>query len=102
MKRKESSEALHNTQNAGVTQYTHLGVVAGNEKLTGSESGSGSRSFLFLLDISGAVPYPSCFPVWLLHQHLDIVLTKQLPPKNSKMSSTPLLKKLLNSRTLAD
>jgi hypothetical protein len=38
----------------------------------------------------------------LLHQHLDIVLTKQLPPKNSKMSSTPLLKKLLNSRTLAD
>ncbi len=105
MKRKESSETLYNTQNAGDTQYCHLGVVAGDEKLTGSsssESGSGSRSFLFLLDISWAVPYPSCFPVWLLHQHLDIVLTKQLPPKNSKMSSTPLLKKLLNSRTLAD
>jgi hypothetical protein len=53
MKRKESSEALYNTQNAGDTQYCHLGVVAGDEKLTGSsESGSGSRSFLFLLDIS--------------------------------------------------
>ncbi len=95
MKRKESSEALYNTQNAGDTQYCHLGVVAGDEKLTGSsESGSGSRSFLFLLDISWAIPYPSYFPVWLVHQ--------QFPPKNSKMSSTPLLKKLLNSRTLAD
>ncbi len=88
MKRKESLlffykkinwEDLCNTQNAGDTQYCHLGVVAGDEKLTGSsssESGSGSRSFLFLLDISCAVPYPSCFPVWLLHQHLGYCLDK--------------------------
>jgi hypothetical protein len=41
--------------NVGNTQYCHLGVIARDEKLTGSfsfESSFGSHNFFFLLDIS--------------------------------------------------